>query len=90
MIEGMVHSLIALGVWLGDLKQKDYTVTVGWQDNVVIDDNTLLDNTIKAFSSGLMDRITAIMKVNKCDEKTAAEIAEKIKAENAAGSADFF
>lgn len=90
MIESMVHSLIALGVWLGDLKQKDYTVTVGWQDNVVIDDNTLLDNTIKAFSSGLMDRVTAIMKVNKCDEKTAAKIAEKIKAENAAGSADFF
>lgn len=90
MIEGMVHSLIALGVWLGDLTRKKYTVTVGWQDNVVIDDNTLLDNTIKAFSSGLMDRITAIMKVNKCDEKTAAEIAEKIKAENAAGSADFF
>lgn len=90
MIEGLVHSLIALGVWLGDLNQKDYTITVGWQDNVVIDDNTLLDNTIKAFSSGLMDRITAIMKVNKCDEKTAAEIAEKIKAENAAGSADFF
>lgn len=90
MIEGLVHSLIALGIWLGELNQKDYTVTVGWQDNVVIDDNTLLDNTIKAFSSGLMDRITAIMKVNKCDEKTAAEIAERIKAENAAGSADFF
>lgn len=90
MIEGLVHSLIALGIWLEDLKPKDYTVTVGWQDNVVIDDNTMLDNTIKAFSSGLMDRITAIMKVNKCDEKTAAEIAERIKAENAAGSADFF
>lgn len=90
MIEGLVHSLIALGIWLDNLKPKEYTVTVGWQDNVVIDDNTLLDNTIKAFSSGLMDRITAIMKVNKCDEKTAAEIAEKIKAENAAGSADFF
>ncbi len=90
MIEGLVHSLIALGIWLEDLKPKEYTVTVGWQDNVVIDDNTLLDNTIKAFSSGLMDRVTAIMKVNKCDEKTAAEIAERIKAENAAGSADFF
>lgn len=90
MIEGLIHSLIALGVCLGDLTKKDYTVTVGWQDNVVIDDNTLIDNTIKTFSAGLLDRVTAIMRINKCDEKTAAEIAEKIKAENAAGSADFF
>lgn len=90
MIEGLVHSLITLGVFLGDLNPKDYTVTVGWQDNVVIDDNTLIDNTIKTFSAGLLDRVTAIMRVNKCDEKTATEIAEKIKAENAAGSADFF
>jgi len=90
MIEGLIHSLIALGVWLGDLKMTDYAVTVGWQDNVVIDDNTLIDNTIKTVSAGLLDRVTAIMRVNKCDEKTATEIYEKIKAENAAGSADFF
>lgn len=90
MIEGLVHSLIALGVRLGDLKPKEYTVTIGWQDNVVIDDNTLIDNTIKTVSAGLLDRVTAIMRVNKCDEKTAKEIYEKIKAENAAGSADFF
>lgn len=90
MIEGLIHSLIALGVWLGDLTKKKYTVTVGWQDNVVIDDNTLIDNTIKTFSAGLLDRVTAIMRINKCDEKTAKEIAEKIKTESAAGSADFF
>lgn len=86
----MIHSLIALGVWLKELKPKDYTVTVGWQDNVVIDDNTLIDNTIKLYSAGLIDLERAIAKVNKCDEKTAAEIAEKIKAGNAAGTADFF
>ncbi len=90
MIEGLIHSLIALGVFLDRLKPKEYTVTVGWQDNIVIDDNTLIDNTIKTVSAGLLDRVTAIMRINKCDEKTAKEIYEKIKAENAAGSADFF
>lgn len=90
MIEGLVHRLISLGVRLGKLKPKKYTVTVGWQDNVVIDDNTLIDNTIKTVSAGLLDRVTAIMRVNKCDEKTALKIYEKIKAENAAGTADFF
>ncbi|MBD5104472.1 MAG: phage portal protein [Ruminococcaceae bacterium] len=90
MIEGLIHSLIALGVYLGDLTKKNYTVTVSWQDNVVIDDNTLIDNTIKLYSAGLLDLERAIAKANKCDENTAADIAKKVRAENAVGSADFF
>ncbi|MCM1055876.1 MAG: phage portal protein [Bacteroides sp.] len=90
MIEGLIHSLIALGVYLDILKPREYKITVGWQDNVVIDDNTLIDNTVKLYTAGLLDLERAIMRVNKCDEKTAAEIAEKVKAERAAGAADFF
>lgn len=90
MIEGLIRSLISLGVCLGDLKRKEYSVNVSWQDNVVIDDNTLIDNTIKLYSAGLLDLERAIAKANKCDESTAAEIAQKIRAEASAGSADFF
>ena len=90
MIEGLVHSLISLGVWLEVLKPKEYSVNISWQDNVVIDDNTLIDNTIKLYSAGLLDLERAIAKANKCDENTAAEIAKKIRANSAAGSADFF
>ncbi len=90
MIEGLVHGLISLGVWLEDLKPKEYSVNISWQDNVVIDDNTLIDNTIKLYSAGLLDLERAIAKANKCDENTAAEIAKKIRAGNSVGTADFF
>ncbi|MCM1335628.1 MAG: phage portal protein [Bacteroides sp.] len=89
-IERVVHSLIALGVWLGDLTRAEYTVTVGWADNVIIDDNTLIDNTVKLYGAGLIDLETAIARVNKCDEKTAAEMAERIRKSASVGSADFF
>ncbi len=90
MIEGLVHGLISLGVWLDDLKRTEYSVNISWQDNVVIDDNTLIDNTIKLYSAGLLDLERAIAKANKCDENTAAEIAKKIRAGNSVGTADFF
>ena len=90
MIESMVHSLIALGVWLGDIPKQEYKLTVGWQDNVVVDDNTLIDNTIKQYSAGLIDLETALMKVHKFDEESAKKMAEKIRAGSAVGTADFF
>lgn len=89
-IEELVHGLVAVGVYLGLLKKREYTVTIGWQDNVIIDDNTLIDNTIKLYSAGLIDLQTALMRVHKCDEKTAAEMADKIGSASAIGSADFF
>ena len=90
MIESVVHSLIALGVWLGEIPKREYELTIGWQDNVVVDDNTLIDNTIKLYDAGLIDLETALAKVHKCDEKTAADMAEKIRAGAAVGNADFF
>ena len=90
MIENVVHSLIALGVWLGDIHKHEYQVTVGWQDNVVVDDNTLIDNTIKLYSAGLIDRETALMKIHKFDEESAKTMDEKIRAGEAVGDVDFF
>lgn len=90
MIESVIHSLIALGVWLGDIHKKEYKLTVGWQDNVVVDDNTLIDNTIKEYSAGLIDLETALMKVHKFDEESAKKMAEKIRKAAPVGNADFF
>lgn len=91
-IEELVHGLIAAGVYLGLLKKRTYTVTVGWQDNVVIDDNTLIDNNIKLVSAGLKSKIKAIMEVQKCDEKTAKQELERIAEEASVGGGamDFF
>lgn len=37
MLEQLVHSLIALGTALDLIPVKEYAVTVGWQDNIIID-----------------------------------------------------
>lgn len=91
-IEGIVRALIVLGQMSGALSGQEYTVTIGWHDNIVIDENTLIDNTIKLYSAGLISREKAIMDIYKCDLQTAREEAERIKQESSVGggSMDFF
>lgn len=90
-IETVVHALIQLGVMSGELSAREYSVTVGWNDNIIIDDNTLIDNNIKLVSAGLKSKIKAIMEVQKCDEATAREELERMSQESGGGSiADFF
>ena len=78
MIETVVHAIVAAGIYCKQLEPKEYTVTVGFKDNIIIDDNTLIDNNIKLVQAGLKSKIKAIMEVQKCDEKTAQEELERI------------
>lgn len=90
-IETIVHALIQLGVMSGDIPRQEYSVTVGWNDNIIIDDNTLIDNNIKLVSAGLKSKVKAIMEVQKCDEATAREELARISQETGGGDiADFF
>ena len=91
-IEGVVRALVVLGQMSKSLTKQDYTVTIGWHDNIVIDENTLIDNTIKLYSAGLISRERAIMNIYKCDPQTAKEENERIKQEASVGGGamDFF
>lgn len=90
-IETVVHALVQLGVMSSAVSQQEYSVTVGWNDNIIIDDNTLIDNNIKLVSAGLKSKVKAIMEVQKCDEATAREELARISEETGGGSiADFF
>ena len=91
-IEGVVHALVVLGRMSGALSDREYSVTVGWNDNIIIDDNTLIDNNIKLVSAGLKSKIRAIMDVQKCDEETARKELERISQEASVGGGvmDFF
>lgn len=80
-IETIVHAIIAAGVFLGDIPKKNYTLTVGFMDNIIIDDNTLIDNNIKLVGAGLKSKVRAIMEILKCDEKTAQEELRRITKE---------
>ena len=87
-IESVCYSILNIGVTLGDIKNTDYIVTVGFKDNIIIDDNTMIDNNIKLVQSGLKSKVSAIMEVLKCDEKTAQEeLAKIIKEQNVTGVA---
>lgn len=91
-LEGVVRSLVELGVKSGSLTRQDYDITIGFADNIEIDDNTLIDNNVKLVSARLKSRIAAIMDVLKCDEETARRELERIDAEEGVGggSVDFF
>ena len=90
-IETVVRALIQLGVMSGTLRREEYSVTVGWNDNIIIDDNTLIDNNIKLVSAGLKSKVKAIMEVQKCDEATAREELARMSQETGGGDiADFF
>ena len=80
-IEAVVHAFISSGIQLGLIKKKKYSVTVGWNDNIIIDDNTLIDNNIKLVQAGLKSKLRAIMDIQKCDKKTALEELERISKE---------
>lgn len=84
-IETIIHALIAVGIFLKLIPQAEYTVTVGWQDNIVIDDNTLIDNNIKLVDAGLKSKVKAIMDVQKCDEAEALAELERIAKEQSVG-----
>lgn len=80
-LEDVINAVIALGVCLGQIPKSEYNVTIGWQDNIVIDDNTVIDNNIKLVQAGLKSKISAIMEVLKCDEETAQKELERITKE---------
>lgn len=61
---------------------KDYTVSVNWQDNIIGDDNTRIDNNIKLVQAGLKSKIRAIMEAQNIDEAEAGEELQRIAKEN--------
>ncbi len=82
LVEGLIRSIIALGIALGDLSEaEDYKICVTPPDGVIIDDNTKIDNNIKLVSAGLKSKLAAIMDVQNCDEVTAQKELDRIKKE---------
>ncbi len=81
LIEDLVTNLITLHFKSNGMEPPQFCVTVGFKDDVVIDDNTLIDNNIKMVSAGLKSKIAAIMEVQKCDEKTAQQELDRIAKE---------
>ncbi len=83
LIEGIVRSIIAVGIEMDDLPESDdYGILVTMPDGVVIDDNTKIENNTKLVSAGLKSKLAAIMDVQNCDEVAAQKELDRIKMEN--------
>lgn len=84
--EEFCRTVIELGISLGDLQRSEYKLSIGFKDNVIIDENTLIDNNIKLVSAGLQSKTEAIMEIFKCDEETASKKLHRIaKEQNISG-----
>ena len=82
-LEGLIKSIIALGICLGDLPESDdYEISISMPDNVIIDDNTKIENNIKLVSAGLKSKLAAIMDIQNCDEAAAQKEYDRIQEEN--------
>lgn len=86
--EDFCHAVIKLGVMLGELKETEYTLSVSFKDNVIIDENTLIDNNIKLVQAGLQSKVDALTEIFKCDEQTAIKKLERIAKEQNMGGAE--
>lgn len=53
-------------------------VTVDFDDSIIEDTNTTIDRNIKLVQAGLRSKLSAIMEINKCDEKEAQKELERI------------
>lgn len=72
VIEGLCNAII--GCYQAITKnQTDYTVSVVWQDNIIGDDNTRIDNNIKLVQAGLKSKLRAIADAQNIDDEAAAK-----------------
>lgn len=80
----LVHSVCTVGNYLDQCPELNDSVeiSVSFADNIIEDDNTIIDNNIKLVQAGLKSKLTAMMDVLKCDEKTARAELERISEEN--------
>lgn len=81
MLESLATAIIEI-TQASEEVSKDYTVSVNWQDNIIGDDNTRIDNNIKLVQAGLKSKIRAIMEAQNIDEAEAKEELQRIAKEN--------
>jgi A118 family predicted phage portal protein len=82
VIEDTIKNIITLGIAIGDLKEvKDYEVTIGFDDSIIVDENAIIDNNIKLVAAGLKSKLRAIKEILKCDDKTAQKELDQITKE---------
>lgn len=77
-IQATCTAVLELAMETGELPETEFDVTVGFRDNIIIDDDQLIRNNIDLVAAGLKSKVSAVMDVLKCDEETARRELERI------------
>jgi len=88
-IEGLITSIIELSVNTGKITNSEYKINIKFDDSIITDKNTDIENAIKLNASGLISKTDAMIKIFGYDEKTAKEKLEEIVAEKRVEIGDF-
>lgn len=83
-LTGMVRALAHLAGFSTDTE-----VTIKFDDSIITDENTQIDNAVKLTSAGLKSKLTAIMELYGLSEKEAEKELARIDAERAASMPAF-
>ncbi|MGN0596363.1 MAG: phage portal protein [Ruminiclostridium sp.] len=80
MLEDVINAIISCAISLQVPGVIESEVSISWQDNVITDDNTRIENNIKLYQANLISRKSALMDIFGYDESQAeAEIEQIVK-----------
>lgn len=80
MLEDVIKAIISCAISLQIPGVIESEVSISWQDNVITDDNTRIENNIKLYQANLISRKSALMDIFGYDESQAeAEIEQIVK-----------
>jgi A118 family predicted phage portal protein len=81
-IEGLVTGIIELSVNLEKITKADYKINVKFDDSIIKDKNTEIENAIKLRAAGLYSKVDAMVEIFGYDEETAKRKAQEITDES--------
>lgn len=84
-IEELCETIIAAYSAIHNEPIRENTVTVSWQDNVITDDDTRIQQNIELVNAGLRSKKRALMDINGCDEENAEKELAEIAAQSSSG-----
>lgn len=74
----LMREIAMLGVYLGELENGDFSADILWQDGIVTDENTLIENNVRLVQNGLKSKLTAIMELSRCSYDDALKEYDRI------------
>lgn len=74
----LMREIAMLGIYLGELEGGDASADILWQDGIITDENTLIENNVRLVQNGLKSKLSAIMELSRCSYDEALKEYDRI------------